>query len=1764
MKNKHSLVLSTLACVAALISPAEAAPAWTNDYNVYDHWQPGDDWSFADSILAKYSTFHLLNPSYGGSRRAPQVPLQQSNEGPANVAYGDSAVTPFNVSIFNNATPSAVIVYEPKTTGSITGSGLTSDAFASDTGENYGDSGEPTFATGSNAGTGFRGWNLRTFGNSSEAGWFDGGSYFGAYAKGFAEAEATAFRQFNLGVPGFGAAGGSTSVFGANDLTVGTSFAVNVTQPPSVESGGFVGFYLRNGNTATEATNDSSNARLVVGFTGGQSFYRVTDANGTASITNAPYSNNNTGYTFEVVMTSANTYKLYVNGVEATTTGGVALGERTLSTSGTGTTDSVLNSVALNVFNLGGGNGNDARFNNIAVYGNGTSIWDAGGGAATTTSTTSNWAMDRAFVPGDYINFAGNSTSPNSAVTVTVDSALSVSGLAFDSGFNTPSNWGAVTVGASGAGGFTITTVGSNVVGIVNNNSNTQTINAPITLGNSQTWNAEKGNLVIGGNIDLQGNTLTIAGFDNGANTARDVTISGAIGGTGGVTKTEGGILTLTGANLYEGTTTISGGTLQLGNGTAGNDGTIGNSLSLVNNGSLIYNRFGTTAYNGVISGTGSVTKSGTGTQILGGANTYSGATTIKAGALQFDGSGNANNSTINLGDTTGSQNATLNLNGVNQTYGSAVNVQSGNTGTMTINSLNESGTNTLNGTITLNKATTLSAASGGTLAVNTITGTSTANTLTVGGAGTVRLGGTADNTNLSINATSGTLILEKSNSGPGNFGSGVRSLGGTLTLSGGTVQLGGTGQGGSLTDVDQIYNGGDVVVNSGVFDMNGRNEAIDGFSGAGGIVTNTAGSEATPVTSMLTVGSDNTGGSYAGAIQDGGAGKIFALAKTGFGTLTLTNASNTYSGGTTINGGTISVASAGSLGNVAGGLTINAATLQTTASFTTLRLWTLGSAGSTIDVSGAGTLLQLANASNSLTGAGSLTKVGAGTLQLDTLANYSGGATNVQNGTLRLGTDSALPTGTAVTLGSGSTSGILDLNGKTEEITALNTSGNGTGNRVVNGNATAGALTLNITGTSTFGGILGNTGQDNFSLVKTGAGTLSLTGTANTFSGGIAVNAGTLSVTGNGSLGSGPVSLANATTFNNTGSMAGAARLFNVSTVADATVTFNTGGTLSFTGAGNGISGGSSSATLVKTGSGTLGLSANTQSVAGTWRLDQGTIETSTDSGLGAAGNDISLNGGTFRYTGSSGTLTLGSGRVITVNGVSGNTIATSGGTLVLGSVNQLTGAGALAFTNGILALNASNDYSGAFSQSSGTTLVLGADNALGTGSLIINSGSNGATVRAFDSTARSLASTNVSITDTGTVTFGDTGATPAGTGSLTFGSLTIGGLNRTVSIANSGTTVTFAGLDYQGGSPRMLTIAGPGNLTIAGDITNAPNGGDVLRQAGTGVLSINGVVTGSAANILYRMSSGVIAMNSAGAFGNSYSDKFNFDGNSTFRATNTFTIGTNGTGSFSINNGSTATFDVANSAHSLTVAGAIGQNAGNSNSSKTGNGALTKVGAGTLILTGANTYSGGTAVDGGTLLVNNSSGSATGGGAVTVNNNGTTLGGNGIITGPVTVNAGANLSPGNSAGTLTTGALTLASNSNFVLDLVNTTRGTGYDQLFVNGTVSIGGSNLVLNIGGPLSIGDKFFVLLNNGSDVNSGTFSQGLVMTSGDYAFAINYADSATGFGGDGGFNDISLTVTAVPEPSTWAAGSLALLVLGFTQRRRLRRVAAARNR
>ena len=137
----------------------------------------------------------------------------------------------------------------------------------------------------------------------------------------------------------------------------------------------------------------------------------------------------------------------------------------------------------------------------------------------------------------------------------------------------------------------------------------------------------------------LTGNTSAFAsgsalGFDTAGG---DASYGYAITNNGlGIVKLGANTLTLTAANSYTGPTTISAGTLQFtGSGTLGTG-------DVTNNGALLFNyASGTTTVANNIAGTGTLTKSGTGTLVLsGGSLSYTGRTTITAGTLEAVGAG--------------------------------------------------------------------------------------------------------------------------------------------------------------------------------------------------------------------------------------------------------------------------------------------------------------------------------------------------------------------------------------------------------------------------------------------------------------------------------------------------------------------------------------------------------------------------------------------------------------------------------------------------------------------------------------------------------------------------------------------------------------------------------------------------------------------------------------------------------------------------------------------------------------------------------------------------------------------------------------------------------------------------------------------------------------------------------------------------------------------------------------------------------------------
>lgn len=179
--------------------------------------------------------------------------------------------------------------------------------------------------------------------------------------------------------------------------------------------------------------------------------------------------------------------------------------------------------------------------------------------------------------------------------------------------------------------------------------------------------------------------------------------------------------------------------------------------------------------------------------------------------------------------------------------------------------------------------------------------------------------------------------------------------------------------------------------------------------------------------------------------------------------------------------------------------------------------------------------------------------------------------------------------------------------------------------------------------------------------------------------------------------------------------------------------------------------------------------------------------------------------------------------------------------------------------------------------------------------------------------------------------------------------------------------------------------------------------------------------------------------------------------------------------------------------------------------------------------VFSGVNTYTGPTSWQGGDLIVNGSQASS----ALTV--------GPGVLEGTGTVgsvtmqgdegNPGV-LSPGDPIGTLHAGATAIGPNS--ILGIEGSSASPGqYDQLVVNGPVSIGGE-LVLSLGFEPSAGTQLKVIDNDGTDPVQGSFSglpEGATFGSGGSFYKITYK------GGDG--NDVVLTATGPPPVSILTA-------------------------
>ncbi len=594
-----------------------------------------------------------------------------------------------------------------------------------------------------------------------------------------------------------------------------------------------------------------------------------------------------------------------------------------------------------------------------------------------------------------------------------------------------------------------------------------------------------------GGGLQIV-NTNLIEATNDGTLVLSGTTVTNFVGGTNGTVHADSGsTVELDAATIHGGNVTIAGALDSLGS-------------SFIDDGAAI-------------TGAGTVTVSGGTLTLSNTGNTYSGATTINGGSTLSGGATDAfsNNSAV-------TDNGTLDLQGYSEniasltstgTDGTVTNLTDPGAGTPAILTIDGGANTTFGGTIVDGAGTvglTLSNDSALTLTNigNTYSGATTINsgtTLAAGAAdafsansavtdnGMLDLG-TDDQAIKALNGTNtsalvgnfsgsaaGPAVLTISNGGAyagviedGTVSSVETALiltGGTLTLSGDNTYTGattvsaGTLQAGSAT----AFASGSAYTVDGTLDLDGFSNTIGSLAGSGTVED----SSATAVT--LTAGGNNTSTTFSGdIINDVG---VLSLTKTGTGTLILSGA-NTYTGTTTVDGGTLSVTTGGASGDnlSSGAVTLeNDAILLANGSGDTIsNAITLGSGGGTINVADSAS---------------------------DTFSGVIGGSAD-----LTVNSDT---TGTLILSGANTYTGTTTVDGGTLQIGSGDTSGSIAGAVTDNG-----TLAFDLSTTYTFSGVISGSGAVN----QIGSGTTILTGD-DTYTGATTVSAGTLELSETGSI---------------------------------------------------------------------------------------------------------------------------------------------------------------------------------------------------------------------------------------------------------------------------------------------------------------------------------------------------------------------------------------------------------------------------------------------------------------------------------------------------------------------------------------------------------------------------------------------------------------------------------------------------------------------
>jgi len=684
------------------------------------------------------------------------------------------------------------------------------------------------------------------------------------------------------------------------------------------------------------------------------------------------------------------------------------------------------------------------------------------------------------------------------------------------------------------------------------------------------------------------------------------------------------------------------------------------------------------------------------------------------------------------------------------------------------------------------------------------------------GGAGGFGAGGGGGG---SAQSTDGSLGLG-GRGGIGGFGGGNGSAAGNISTAGFTSSVGGGGGGGGMGGAIFVQNGGVLVINGSLgisgSAVNGGTGTFGGGNGSAfgsGIFLQGNGSLtfAPDTGNIQTINddiADQTGSGGTGA----NAG-TYALIKNAAGTLVL-NGNNSYTGGTVVNAGTLSIASDNNLGATSGALTLNGGTLQVTAATTLFRnIDIIGNAN--LDAAGA---LRL---EGRIDGAGALTVNNSGNT---TFANALGATTPLTS----LNIDA---TGSTTLGGNVTTSGAQTYN---DAVTlAVDVVATSTGNGAIDFASTvdgAHNLMANTSGGITFAGSVGGTTA--LSSLSTNSGSFSAN--AMNIRGPLSVTTTTSGITQSGAF------------------VVSGASNFNAG--ANAIVLSNAGN--NFTGAVT-----ASGSNVVIDNAGALNVASITANggdinLASAGNLTLGSAITSNTLELEVTGNIAQTNG------------------VVTTGTLSGS----STGSVPLGGVNQIsslgnfTATGYFGLTDGVpLTINGTLAAANVVLYDTADIVVTGAINATGSTSIVNN------TVLQVG-TGGNTGSISGNLVDDGTLVFNRSDSPSysglfSGNGKLVqngSGTLTLTGANN-----YSGGTAINAGTLQIGDGSAASTIAGNvlDNATLAFDtganlrFAGVLSGTGQLAQIGKFSLTLDGNSSGFAGTTEVR--SGALIVGSAAGNG-------------------------------------------------------------------------------------------------------------------------------------------------------------------------------------------------------------------------------------------------------------------------------------------------------